>query len=353
MLLRFLCVTGVSVIAMATVARAADDATMKLGVEYRASIKHDDHGLEKRTGGPDPVKTTNIDLHSVKLNAEGAATKDVDYRVRFNTLGALELGYVNLKLTPMVSFLMGRYKVREGGFEGRNYGYDTVAGSDYFGAMPFGIYSDMAQVQLNMDFGTISVQLLDDVVAPAGFNTANKQPAFIVEWLGSFGDWTPLVQLGSYDMNHSMYFVVGVSGTVSGLGLSLDYVNDQRAIKAGTKELTDTHTNINIAANYKMASFTPWLKVSMYNVAESTDSAARPKAAEANGLDPATGAAMFNNNGQTIQIGADCTAYGSAYVPYAAVVMHSGEFQGTDVANPAKKETLSNMTMEFGVHGKF
>lgn len=362
MLVRVISVTSLSLLAFATVARAADDASAKVGFEYHASLKHDDHGLTERSGGADPVKTTNIMLNNAKLNVEGVATKDVDYRFRYNMTGnSLELGYANLKLNPMINFLIGRYKVREGGFEVRDYGYDTIASSDYLAALPFSIYSDMVQVQLNMDFGTISLQLLDDRLPAAGataaaaatmYNTSSKQPAWIVEWLGSFGDWSPLVQLGSYDLNHSKYFVVGVNGKVSGLGLSLDYVSDQRAIKAGDKTLTDTHSNINFGASYALAGWTPWLKFSKYDVSESTDSALRPKETEGN--DGSTvGAEDFEDNGQMIQVGVNCDAFKAAYVPYAAIVSHSGTFLGTDATDASKTATLSNMTLQVGVHGKF
>lgn len=352
MLLRFLCVTGASIFALSTVAKA-QDATMKLGVEYHGAIIHDDHGTTKRTGGADPVKTTNITLLNAKLNAEGVATKDVDYRLRFNTLGGLELAYVNLKLTPMVSILMGKYKARQAGFEGRDYGYDTIASSDYFQFLPFGgMYKDMAQVQLAMDFGTIALQLIDDPIGT--FNTANKQPAMVLEWLGSFGDWSPLVQVGSYNMNHNMYFAVGVKGGVAGLGLALDYINDSKAAKdAAGKEVKNVYNNINVGVDYKLAGFTPWLKMSMFNVVQagtdakenSTASAAAMAAAAAAGTTIPT--ENWDDNGQLIQVGANCTAFSTAYVPYGAVVMHSGKFMTT------KSESLSNMTLQVGIHGKF
>ncbi len=359
MLVRILCVIGLSLFGVGTV-RAAEDSTAKVGFEYHAALTHDDAGLTKRTG-TDPVKTTSIDLWNAKLNVEGMATKDVDYRFRYNMTGsALELGYANLKLNPMLSMLVGRYKVREGGYEGRESGYDTIASSDYMSVLPFALYSDMIQFQANMDFGTISLQLLNDrldaaaITAGTAYNTSKKQPAMIAEWLGSFGDWRPLVQVGSYDMNHSMYFVVGVNGSISGLGLSLDYVNDTRAMKMGTKELKDTHTNINVGASYAMASFTPWLKVSNYSVAQAEDSTLGLKDAEGNTTPAAAGQEAFDDNGQVVQVGVNCTVFKEAYVPYAAVVMHSGTFLNPNgSADPMKKEELSSTMLQVGVHGKF
>jgi len=343
----------------------AADADHKMGFEYRAGLNYNNNGLTKREGYT-PKATSELSLDAANFYSQGMAAKDVDYRFRVNLLGVnergemslVEYGYVNLKM-GMLSVLVGRNKTHQGGFEVRDFGYDTLHASDYLGVLPFRLYEDMAQVSMEVA-GTLSLQLVNDVQAKttaaggSGYqtvyhNTAARQPAMIVEWIGNFGGFSPLVQIGSFDLNHDKFFSLGLQGAVAIAKFGLDYTMDNRQYDVGDKKLTDTLTNVNLDVAIAAGIVDPFLKISMYNNKQAADSSLGKEDAKANTFS-ATGG-DFDDNGTRMTVGVVCNAISAGYRPYFSLSNHSGTF--AKAATGTEKESRADMEIAVGVHGKF
>jgi len=372
-----LVILGIASLALVSQAMAQDAtlAAPKFGFDYRAGLTYDDHGIEDYDGAADdPSATTNIDLEVARLSATGEAAKNVTYKFRYNLLSnKVEVGMVKLKHSDMISFSAGRMKVNQGGYNVKKEAYNNVSpGSEYNHSMPFEKYSDMFGLHFNL-LGTLTVQILDDVqherttnddgavLSDNGFkNDKAKGPAMTVEWMGDFDGWKPLVQLSSYDLNKSMYFVLGVQGKAAGLGLSLDYIMDNRTnhqyADDGTtrtgEDAKNVLTGINAEVNYAMADFTPWVEYHSYANKQGDNKDAGMEDQEGNvavATSMASESDYWDDNGTSISVGTNCNAMGQGYTPYLAVVQQSGKFLKAD----GETETLSNLMVKLGVFGAF
>ena len=111
-----------------------------------------------------------------------------------------------------------------------------------------------------------------------------------------------------------MYFVFGVNGSVAGLGISLDYIMDNRAYyvrtagaRAEDMDGVDTYTGINLGLNYALKGFTPFLQYHSFDVKQGDIDDAGREDSEGNTA-VASGGGFDEDNAQTIALGALCTA---------------------------------------------
>lgn len=355
---------GASGFAIATAAFAEGP---KVGIEYRAGVTYDDGGFEE-TDDVDAQSETEIAVEYLNLTAEGEAAKHVKYMFSYSTThNELELGNATLMLGDMFSVLVGRDKTAQGGWHGMDHYMEytdlhSAAASAYVsGAKPFETFEDMVALNVNLA-GTLTLQLVDDVkmettttVDDSGNETvtvtgnayakndSNKGPAGILQWQGDFNGWMPLVQIGSYDLNNSQYYSIGIKGKVAGLGLMLNYLQDTRKNHSVDRDdpETDTISQIDVAFDYSFGGWTPYLAYNTFDYKQGgTDS------------DINTDTRNFDDNAQSISVGVVCNAVGSGYEPYLAIMSDSADVQDPKKAE-GEAETRSNITAKLGVRGHF
>lgn len=194
--------------------------------------------------------------------------------------------------------------------------------------------------------GTLSLQLWNDVQ-----NQWNKSVHLtpVLDWRGDFNGLKPMVQIGSYDDNHSMFTNVGVKGTHSHMSFALDVLMNSisnKVLKTGSTDFeSKPHTTTSIVAlvEYMHNSMTPYLYLSNYSKKQAVTDA-KFNTGNWSGQ-------SWDDNGMLISLGSKFHSMGDNYTPYAAIDMLSGDFQNpTDVT---KAESKSDTTVRFGVTASF
>ena len=355
----------------------------KLSTYYRSELNSDDHGFAK-TDDNKPVKTTNISLNELKLGLDGQLTKESDYSVLLdlnfsakarmagatvNPESLIEVAQFNWWFTDMVGLGGGKMLINQGGWDAKRIDYSFLMSSAYTdGDMPFaGDAPAYALMVKAGGAGTVTVQLTDDVTncpdaaaakgkcsqarnAGARFNDENKQPAWNFEYAGDFGGIKPLLQYGSYDINHSKYFVLGFGYEGMGLEAYLDFIQDSVSYKGGAdKKYTDTHSAYTLDVAYTIPKVArPFLKYSAFNVKQATDADVAKMATETK-VNSAAGA--FDDNNTSWALGSSFLMEGNHFRPYFALVNKSGKYAKSTTDDTA--ESKSDMQIKLGVMGNF
>lgn len=336
----------------------------KLGGEFRGEFLYSDHGLLKTDGGDDPDATSEIQVQAVKIKLHGNINDNTEYGFRFNLLhpvqGPLDYGYGTHWLNKMVGFSVGKMKVVQGGWDTWNASYRDHAGGAYAEHLAYGEYEDMIALHFNVA-GRIDLQILNDKTTATGgeWNTT-AHPTWALGWRGEFGAIKPIVELGSYDNNKSMWYDLGIATEMNGLSASLDYDAQSVAHKGAdtdgkAKAVTDMSTAITLNVAYSVKnSVTPWLYFSTFDNKQADDDDNGSKdvkynpviAPDADGnIEPS-----FSDNGQTLGLGVNFDSFGKGWTPYVALVSTSGKFQKS--ATEDKSESKSEMNVKLGVLGE-
>ena len=376
-------IVGVAGLGFSAIALAdGHGSSVNLGFKYRAGLTYDDRGITdtqaNKDADKDPSSKTNIDLEYAKLTGWGEAAKNVKFGLQYNVKdSALEVAKLTYKHSGFMSIMVGRDQVHQGGYD-----FDAAGGhmglvpSNYYNSyVPFDRFTDMIELQFALA-GELAIQFMDDITADTVTtsttdangdttttttadpdsttkNEKNRNPAMTLQWSGNFNGWMPQVQIGSYDLNNSTYFGLGVKGKAAGVGVALDYINDSRfgVVRDGNGNRTDTddknvHTAISLHLDYALSSWTPFLAFHTYDVKQGDDLAAGGEDLEGN-----PSGEEYSDNGQSISVGVTCNAMGAGYVPYLTLTQESGDFDDSTEAD--KQESLTNMKIRVGVAGKF
>ncbi len=347
------------------VTTAAD--TAKLGGEFRSELNYDNNMLMKEDGGPTPKASTTLQVQTANIKLRGNLNKNTEYAFRFNLLnpspatgGPLDYGYGTHWFTDMFGWSIGKMKVVQGGWDQLDGGFrDHAVGVYRKGGLPFNSYEAMTALHIKAA-GKLSLQVLNDTGAtsktPAQWNK-NAHPTYALGWQGDFGGLMPLVDAGAYDNQKSMWWDVGFKAKLAGVDASLDFGQNRHARKgadtAGKAEpWIDTATNVALRAGYEIKDTAkPWIYFSTYNVAQFDDSKLAQKDHKFNGKDPATGAYLWDDNGQTIGVGADILSLGKNWNPYLALVNQSGKWQ--DPAHTDAGKAHNDLQVRVGALGEF
>ena len=358
----------------------------KLGLEFRTEFNYDNDGLKK----DDATKTGKFSLARLRPVLSGKITPDVSFKLRYNMIkstvvkdnntpqntlatvegGGIDFAYADWKLASMFGVMFGKIQVGQGGWAAKQPGATAFAYGTYWTSyMPFAYFADGVQPYVNVDgIGKFSLQLVNDVVTTStptqgDWNTANKQPAYILEYAGDIGGIMPLVQVGRYDMVHSMYYVVGARAKLAGVDAAFDYVVDNRSDKAAdengkAKDFVNTINSINLMGSYTVPKLIkPALFLSKFDVKQATGKSAvttngvtavvEKEDAKAN----TAGGTAFNDNNLQWCISANYLGVGDGWEPYIAILNNSGDFY--KAATGTEKESNSKMEIKLGVIGNF
>lgn len=328
--------------------------SMHLGLEYRGGIVYDDNGLDKQEG-VDASSETLVTLNVARLRLKGSLTDSAEYSIRYDLLTSkVQYAKVTWWPTEMIGMTVGRDKTKQNGWEAYNSVYATLVGSHYSALTPFIGFADTISLHAKVA-GMVTLQLLDDQVTddttrPAGeFNKSKRQPAFILEWLGDMGGIKPLVQIGSYDLNHSMYFTLSGAMAMGGMDTSLTLVQDMRRSQDATdpkKELTDTYTSVVAEGSYVVGNYRPFGKVTYMDVKQDTNAKGNSVGVNSQG-DPTM---AFDDNGMIVNLGVFGPEQAKIVRPYIAMAYEAGTFYKLTAAD--KTEAKSKTSLYFGLAGE-
>lgn len=386
---------------------AAMAKTVKLGIEYRGNFNYDDHGLEKTTGVT-PTKTAEFELVNTKILLEGELAPDTVWKARYlwQTEGKVfavpEYVFVNRKFNSMFDMDVGRIKILQNGYEGRNAGYDTLIHSLYERfAHPLGglsHYQSGANFNYNVASSRITLQLVNDVtsednlytdvsksgepgnteyealansgvaqnVATAAVvkstikqmtlvkdykSTAHKQPATVLQYWGDFGGVQPLVQYGIYDYTRSTFMSLGIGYVRSNIKAYLDYTSDTRK---DTMDNKSTLTNMSFDFAYDLGSIEPFLTYVSTDIKQKTlDMKVNP---DSTGM-------RASDNQSSWALGTYFMKHEKSFRPYFALVGTSGKYAKSFKADMATglgnggnftfaSESRSSMSVRLGIAGE-
>lgn len=357
---------GIGLLSSASLlAQETAPAMPNFGIQYRYEVGFDDDGLNKDAKADVPHMTQG--LKAFRLLGEGKAADRLTYAFRMGMEGgnlAFDYGWVRWALSDNHGVLFGKQKARVFGWEYRLSNPLTLFTSHGLATSPFS-YENMVAFENKYDWGTITLQLTDDKkpdlpqkVRTAGITSGwetvrggevvAKQPAIIVEYMGSFGAIKPLLQFATYDSGHSNLFTGGLLFEATDFAADLDYTTHNIGAKGvktgGTKNenLVSTSTTIALNMSYQMGAYMPFVHFSAFDMDEFTN-AGQAKSSVNDTLGD------FDDNGTRMGLGVEFRQFNDAFRPYTALMMDSGKFKATDGSdkNMTRTEVLA------GVRGQF
>jgi hypothetical protein len=338
----------------------------KIGAEFRAEAIYDNHGLDK-VKGYDPDATTDIGVTKARVKLSGNLNKQTTYAFRFNlwdphaTGTPLDYGYGTHWFTDMLGVTFGKAKVMQGGWDVQNGNFRDHAKGPLWDNLVFSEYAPMIALQAKVA-GLVQLQVLDDVVDRTADDIATwnktEHPTWILGWKGDFNGIQPLVDVGSYDNNKSMYVDVGIGAVMGGLNASLDFhqnmITENGTDTAGKqKDYKHTISNIALKARYDAGPVTPGLYFANYNVKQADDKKNGREDVKFNTTYDATGARnpVFDDNGNVAGVWVDVNTFGKGWTPYLAVVNQMGKFRKDPTST--KEESKSDLQVKLGCLGEF
>jgi hypothetical protein len=326
---------------------------MKLGAELRAELLHKNDGLAKDEGHP-AHPTTAFEVQHAGLTLDGALSADDTVRFGFDLLhpgvSPLDYGFFTHTFAKIVGVSIGKMRVLQGGWDNASYeDYRAHATGFYADNLVYDLNEPMAAVSLHAA-GVLTLQILNDKVAgtdaAASWNKT-QHPTWVLGWQGEFGPITPLIDVGSYDNNHSRWVDAGVKTSMNGLEASLDLYNKNqvnRYTDAAGKGVgkADVSSGITLNVSYELkGAATPWFYFSTFNDKQASDIPLNLDDHEFNEAN------RFDDNGQVIAVGVNVDALAKGYTPYAAVVTRSAKFESQK--HPGDAQDKSELWIRAGI----
>lgn len=347
---------------MATAPLPANGETVSGGL--RVNVRYDDRGLEREPTYA-PTKTATFDYAAVLAFAH-AVTQRTGFEAVADTRkeGLLEAAVIRNEAFEMLVLRAGLDYVNAGGWDQKDRGVAVLATSPYNerhmpwskakGTAPASGPATAASLSATLkvrDFGAATLQILDDVVlgedAAARFSKNRRQPAALVEWLGSGATLAPLIQYGAYDLNHSAFGTVGVRLTLAALTVRADLIVDMRAEPNSSRKRVKTqYRSASLDATYDLGAARIFGKFSALDVVQPGNDGGLDHVANQPGL-------VFDDNGHSYDLGVTYRVDGEAFAPFVAFVGTSGRFleDAADPRGPAK--TKSGRQLDFGITSRF
>lgn len=212
-------------------------------LQFQSSMNSSDHGL-RRGSDQDPPRTNQFLLNLLRLGAKfsGVRTEariELDLNRTANS-SIVHRAILENKLSRIVSLRIGQDELLLGGWEQKEPPADRLALSTYLSrrglksGAPLPETAPAALVGFNLgDSGDVLIQVTDDVNRGkdsqiASFNGNASQPAILAQYMPVTGPVLPLVQVGSYDINHSKHLQIGVKADLGRLHAFADYLLDLR-----------------------------------------------------------------------------------------------------------------------------
>ncbi|MCX6125131.1 MAG: hypothetical protein NTV34_10360 [Proteobacteria bacterium] len=212
----------------------------------RVGIDYMDDGLKPREEY-EPTPQTNIYQGDLKLGVRYSVTQKTKFSLIIDPTRedlveeakAIWQGENDFKVVA------GKTYINLGGWGQKDWRFDTLLVSPYVRAlMPWiaeknralrtgAVSKPTLSFAANIfDYGALTFQLVNDVIVDddpaAGFSHSRRQPAILAEFLGENGLIQPLLQLATYDINHSVVATIGVRTILEFWEIHMDFVIDRR-----------------------------------------------------------------------------------------------------------------------------
>lgn len=352
-------VSAVFVSAQARSAEVKINTEVDVGLEYHFQLLNTDDGL-KAEGNE--TKETDFLTRAAKLSLRGKLTDNLSWNVLYqfdNSL--LERYWLTNQITDEFEVSIGKQKIKTFGWHRRLTSSSTSPiRSSILSANP--LTDKLAVDFVYKMYGTWSLSLVKDYYDPASTcSTAatatckswngyevQKQPAVVLEWLGKFGEFQPLLQYSRYDRNHSSSASVGLRYKNDFVDAYADYTLDERNDKGldanGKAEDRENKTQgVVVYGEFFTGTWTPYAMFSTTNLDEYTAPGAEEVKTNKDG--------SVNDNEQLIAAGVFYEAYGKMYRPYLGVVSTTGKYVDPEVTSD--EETRSKFDIMLGLTGKF
>ncbi len=333
---------------------------VEFGLEYQFQLLNTDDGLKAE--GKE-VKETEFLTRAAKLAIRGKITDQLSWNVLYQAdNGKLERYWLTNKVSDSLEVHIGQQKIKTFGFHRR---LTSSSASPIRNSMTTSInpLTDKLAVDIVYKmFGTWSLAFVKDyydasttcnATATSVCNSWNgydvqKQPAIAFEWLGSFGDFQPLLQYSRYDRNHSSSLSAGLRYKNDMADAYVDYTMDERNAKGAdasgkAEDQKTTNTGIVVYGEFFTGSWTPYAMYSTVEVDQYAAPGAKEKKVNSEG--------KLDDNEQIITAGVFYEGYGKMYRPYVGVVSTSGKFADPKVTTD--EETRTKLDLMVGLTGKF
>lgn len=346
----------------------------KFIINYRWELDQSDHGFVK-TDSNTPTRTTSTQINLLKLGLKGKVADNFEYYVRYDFVkpskgkDGLDYAKVTWWATPSLGLTFGKDRVNQAGWDPKEGSVFRLTASPYVDlagkstGQPFASEAPVFSAQYKLgDPGVITIQLTDDVVkssaagvtSRAQFNKENIQPATTFEYQSQFGAIAPLLQVGSYDINHSKFYVVGLKADVAEVHTFVDYVIDNKSVQitADEKDMT-VITSATWHIDYNVSQVArPFLKVISYNVKDAkTDVKGNVGFDPTKKTESAFESGAITDNALVFTIGSWLLPVGDKFRPYLAYTSKTSNFlKGSSVE---ETEGKTEGHIRFGVAGEF
>lgn len=335
------------------------NATVEVGAEYQFQLLHTDDGL--KADGTE-TKETDFFTRAAKIALRGKMTEQLSWNALYQLdKNVMERYWLTNKFSDEFELSVGKQKIKTFGWHRRLTSSSTSPiRSSILAANP--LTDTLAVDFVYKMFGTWSLAAVKDYYDPASTCTAaatavckswnaydvQKQPALAFEWMGSFGEWQPLLQYSRYDRNHSSSLSAGLRFKNDLADAYVDYTIDERNDKgldsAGkAKDFENKTQGIVVYGEIFTGDWTPYLLYSTTNLDEYTPAAGSEIKTNKDG--------SVNDNEQIIATGVFYDGYGKLYRPYLGVASTSGKYVDPDVTT--EEEDRSKFDIMAGLTGKF
>ena len=347
-------------------ASATSDASFN--VTYRADLDVNNHGLT-----PEPTSTTRGEFSTFKLHLKGKLAPAFEYSVRYDFVkpskgkDGLEYANVTWAATPALSFLFGKDRVNSNGWDSKEPTYTRLTTQPYAemaGKATGQVFQSevplMAVKYQICEACKVTLQIFDDVTTGAAakatraqFNKASQQPASSLEYQATLGAISPLLQVMTYDINHSRLYTLGIKAKVDALRTTVDYTLDDKGVQISADEKGTTRiTTLSWVLDYTLPGVArPFMRAASYNVKDAKNDIKGNV-----GYDAANAStfetAPFNDNATYFTVGSWCLASGGEHFkPYIAYTAKTGKFLKS--AGSDDVENKSEIHWRFGIGGEF
>lgn len=358
--------TGLVLSASAYSAEVKINAEVDIGAEYHFQLLNTDDGLKKEGS---EVKETDFLTKAAKLSIRGKITDQLSWNLLYQAdKNVLERYWLTNKITDDLEVSIGQQKIKTYGWHRKLTSSSTSPARSSMITIFNPLTDKLAIDVVYKMFGTWSLTAVKDYYdngcpnngsqsTPATAATCKswngydvqKQPALVLEYVGKFGEWQPLVQYSRYDRNHSSSVSAGLRFKNDFVDAYVDWTLDERNYRgfnaAGKPE--DHENKIQGAVVYGeffTGTWTPYAMYSSVNVDPFT--APGGKEVKTNSDD---GKAIDNE--QLIAGGVFYDGYGKYYRPYLGILSTSGRYNDPKVATD--EETRTRFDIQLGLTGKF
>lgn len=309
----------------------------------RVGVVLDDHGLE-REPAYEPKTSADFDfVAQIGATVPAGARTSVTMRADSRAEGGLEVAVATYAATEAWSFRAGLDDVAVGGWDRRAHDVGELLLTPYAASMMPWIHGKgaasakgLAVIAVVPEIGAVKLQILEDVVvgadAAATFTKVRKQPTAVAEFIGADGMFMPLVQIGAYDLNHSVLGTVGARLSLGSFRAQGDVTVDQRAEPNELgRRVTTTYRAATLGGSYDYKVSQLFTKLAVFDT-EQAENRARNRPG-----------VVLDDNARAFELGVRYRVDGEAFVPYVAAVHQSGRFERTKTAT----------TWNFGIVASF